>query len=175
MNSILLEGIVSYNRAMHFLLHICRLRDYLEQLAESYPIKTIPQLIVRDTYGCALYPALPDTALTFTPDLENQIILLSNTTHSLSITLPSSLSSVIGGSHPALTFCAFKNEALFVRREAYLNATGQQFIKLASKVVLARLSGGVAVKDLNDPITISFTQVVSVVAEWIEFLMNNGT
>lgn len=119
-----------------------RMHHLIDQLTESYPIDEVPQLVVRDNFGCSLYPSLGDGALSFSPALGGVI------------TLPASLSATLP-SQPSLVFCAYKNEALFIRRE---NSLGQGSITLASGVVSARFSGELEVSGLEDPIVISFSK-----------------
>ena len=136
-----------------------RLLSLVEQLTEFYPIQQIPpQLIIRDTFGCALYPALDGGALSFSPDLQDDIELISAATPTVSMRLPSSLPSAIGDSRPALAYCGFKGEGLFIRRQSYLTASGREFFELASNVVFARLSRGVVVENLQEPVMMTFAK-----------------
>lgn len=131
----------------------------MDQLTEFYPIRQVPQPIVRDMFGCSLYPTLGVNPLSFSPFFGNSVQLQGTATPSLSLTLPASLSGAIGQtSPPSLAFCGYRGESLFVRRESYLVASGRSTLLVASNVVSARLSGGVKVSALQDPVKMSFNK-----------------
>ena len=123
----------------------------MEQLVEFYPITQVPQPIVRQMFGCSLYPSLSTQELSFSPSLGDTIQLDSQANPSLSITLPGSLSSVVD-QNAAPAFCAYRTESLFVRRESYLIASGRNILMVSSSVVSARLSLGLRVSGLVDPV-----------------------
>ena len=135
-----------------------RLLSLLDQLTGAYPIQ---QVFIGDTFGCSLYPSVQSAPLSFSPDLSGDIQLVSDTP-TLRLTLPSSLPSAAQSS-TGLTYCGFKGEGFFLRRESWLAASGQSTIVLASHVVSAKLSEGAVTTNLFDSITISFskTQVCS--------------
>ena len=85
--------------------------------------------------------------------------MISAATPTVSMRLPSSLPSAIGDSRPALAYCGFKGEGLFIRRNS--SDQDQGSFELASNVVFARLSGGVVVENLDEPVQMVFikTQV----------------
>ena len=136
---------------------------------ENYPITQTPQPVVRDTFGCSLYPSLGNEALSFSPSLGDSIDLEASTADpSLSITLPETLAEDYGlsdtqASQPSLSFCAYKSPALFVRRESYLRESGRGSLQVASNIVSARISLTERVTDLSDFVKMSFmkTQVFS--------------
>lgn len=154
----------SYYRSVHTQLLLChltclnhRLRYVLNQLTEIYPIDQIPQPIIRNMFGCSLYPTFNDQGLTFSPFLGDEIQLSEDEVPSFSITLPGSLTDAVDESlSPSVLFCAFRTEGLFVRRESYLTETGRSSLVLASNVACARLSLGVIVSDLTEPVRITF-------------------
>ena len=137
---------------------ICRLLDVIYQLTESYPIQQVPTCFSRDAFGCCLYPAIGNEALSFSPNLEDNLELLESTDPSLSITLPGSLSSSLS-SRPGLSFCGYREESLFIRRESYLGNSALGSLTLASRVVSARLFQGVVASNLEEPIRMSFKKI----------------
>lgn len=118
---------------------------------EFYPITQIPHPIVRGMFGCSLYSSLSSQGLSFNPSLGDTIQLDGQANPSLSIALPGSLSSAVGP-NVAPAFCAYRTESLFVRRETYMIASG---LVVSSSVVSARLSLGVQVSGLVDPVRMS--------------------
>ena len=117
----------------------------------NYPISATPQHIIRDTFGCSLYPSLEETALSFSPYLGDTIDLVSNPAPNLTITLPETLAEDAGiGSQPSLSFCGYKTEALFVQRESYLQDSGRGSLQLSSGVVSTTLSLGITVTGLTE-------------------------
>ncbi len=136
-----------------------RILGVIEELTEFYPISQTPQPIVREMFGCSLYPALGNEALSFSPELGGDVVQLQAAAEpTLTLSLPASLSSTVPD-QPALSFCAYKEEGLFTRRRSYLAALGQGSITLASNVVSARLSRGVVVTNLKDPVRMSFSKI----------------
>ena len=137
-----------------------RLRNFLNQLVDLYPISEIPQPVIRDTFGCSIYPSLnTQSALTFSPSVGDEIQLSADNVPSFSIALPGSLTDAIDATQsPAALFCAFRDEGLFVRRESYLSQTGRDTLVLSSNVACARVTLGVTVSTLTDPVTIIFTK-----------------
>ena len=133
---------------------ICRLLGVIDQLTESYPIQQTPQPLSRDAFQCSLYPALGNEALSFSPEFEENGKLPG----SASITLPGSLSSSLS-SRPGLSFCGYREESLFIRREKYLGNSAQGSLTLASRVVSARLFQGVVASNLEEPIRMSFKKI----------------
>ena len=132
----------------------------IDQLTESYPIQQVPTCVSRDAFGCCLYPAIGNEALSFSPQIGATIQLQGSTNPSLNITLPASLSSAISN-QPGVSFCAYKDGSLFIRRDSYLMESGQTSTMLASHVIGAKLHMGVTARNLQDPnrITFSKTQV----------------
>ena len=136
---------------------LCRIRDQLDQLLETYPIRDTPQLVIRDMFGCSLYPDLGDTALSFSPGLGDAIQLVAAPTPNLTITLPDTLVADAGFSTPpSLVFCGYKSESLFVRRESYLEDTGRGSLQLASGVVSARPAMSQRVTGLTENVKMTF-------------------
>lgn len=128
------------------------------RLTESYPIQqTPPQCVARDTFGCCLYPSIGDLELSFSPAVGDTILLQGAANPTVTLTLPAALSFSLP-SQPSLSFCVYKDESLFIRRESHLRATGQTSTILASSVVGARFSGGVVLNNLQTPVRISFTK-----------------
>ena len=127
------------------------------QLTESYPIQQVPTCFSRDTFGCCLYPAIGNEALSFSPEIGDTIQLQGSTNPSLNITLPASLSSAISN-QPGVSFCAYK-EGLFIRRDSYLMESGQTSTVLASHVIGAKLHMGVTARNLQDPVRITFSKI----------------
>lgn len=135
----------------------CRIRGQLDRLMESYPISETPQHVIRDTFGCSLYPSLADTALSFSPSLGDTIELAAASAPNLTITLPETLAADAGISTPlSLAFCGYKTEALFVRRESYLEDSGRGSLQLSSGVVSARPSLSERVTGLTENVKMTF-------------------
>lgn len=124
---------------------------------EFYPITETPQPIVRRMFGCSLYPSqsLTDQGLNFSPSLGDTIQLQGQANPTLSIALPGALSDVVAP-NVAPNFCAYKTESLFIRRETYLVTSGRDTLVISSGVVSARLSLGVRVSNLVEPVRMSF-------------------
>lgn len=136
-----------------------RLLNVMNQLTEFYPITQIPTPIVRDMFGCSLYPSLGGQPLTFSPSVGDNIQLEEAANPSLSIALPVSLGAASGlSTPPSLAFCAHKTGGFFVRRRSYLAQGSQGALKLSSNVASARLSMGVTVRGLQDPVKMTFSK-----------------
>lgn len=119
---------------------------------EFYPITQIPQPIVRQMFGCSLYPSLGTGGLSFSPSFSDSIQLAAQEDPDLNIALPPTLSATVE-QNVAPAFCAYRTDSLFVRRESYLIASGRNTLVVSSSVVTARLSLGVKVSGLVDPVT----------------------
>lgn len=129
----------------------------LDELVEFYPISQVPQPIVRNMFGCSLYPSLGNQGLLFSPSVGEEIQLVEQANPSLNIALPGSLSGAVG-QDAGLAFCAYREESLFIRRETYLIQSGRNSLVVASNVVSARLSLGLKVSNLVEPVRMSFTR-----------------
>ena len=137
----------------------CRLLGLLDQIVESYPVGQSPQPVVRDMFGCVVHQARPSQSISFNAAIADTIQVTNVVNPHLTITTPSSLLDQLSiSSTLSLAFCVFKDESLFVRRSSYLIDQNRASFQLGSSVVSARLSGGVSVKDLEDPVDMTFTR-----------------
>ena len=128
---------------------------------ESYPIRQTPQGVIRDTFGCSLYPSLSGNELSFSPSLGDTISLADTDMPSgsnLTITLPETLAEDVGFSstQASLSFCGYKTEALFSRRGSYLEDSGRGNLQVSSGIVSARLSLTERVTDLSENVKMIF-------------------
>lgn len=132
-------------------VYTCRILYQLKKLIESYPISQTPQHVIRDTFGCSIYPSLEDAELSFSPQLADTIELMDAPAPNLTITLPETLAEDAGiTTQPSLAFCGYKTEALFVRRESYLQESDRGSHQLSSGVASAALSMNITVTGLNE-------------------------
>ena len=128
---------------------------------ESYPILQTPQPVIRETFGCSLYPRLGASEISFSPSLGDMIdVTEAISGPNLTITLPERLAEDAGfsGTPPSLSFCGYKTEALFVRRGSYLEESGRGDLELNSGVVSARLAVTERVTDLSKHVKIMFVK-----------------
>ena len=119
---------------------------------EAYPITQSPQSLRRDMYGCIVYSITTPEDITFSPSLTDSMITLMGTSNpDLSFTVPSSATS--GNTPTSLTFCVFRDEKLFIRRE---DNRGSSFV--GGSVVCASFAGDLSVSNLQDPVSMTFTK-----------------
>lgn len=125
---------------------------------ENYPITQTPQHVVRDTFGCSLYPALTNSVLSFSASFGDTIDLESSSSSpNLTITLPGTLAEDIGlSTPPSLAFCGYSTQTLFVRRDSYLQNSGRGILQVASGIVSARPAVSMRFTDLTETVRMTF-------------------
>lgn len=142
-----------------------RLRTLLHILTEAYPIEVTPQPIIRNMFGCSAYPSLDDDGIDFSASFGDQITLNGDGTSTISIELPGSVSDSLNGTvSPSVIFCTYRTQGLYLSREQYLMDSGNDDLVIGSNIASARLSGGIMVTSLTDPVVIVFmkTDTVSI-------------
>lgn len=129
-----------------------------DYLVEHYPITQNPQPLTMDTFGCLIYEiANPPHLIDFRPGLDNgQFQLIGAAEPVLTFTLPASVTTGLNPTPRSAALCVFENQAMFLRRNSYSLDNNQTDLLVGSYVVAARLAGGVLVKDLQDPVAMSF-------------------
>ena len=140
----------------------------LDTLMENYPITQTPQPVIRDTFGCSLYPSLGGNALSFSPALGDTIDLTATSADpNVTITLPETLAidAGISSTPTSLAFCGYKTETLFVRRDSYLQDSDRGDLQLSGGVVSARLALTERVTGLSENVKITiFKQEASFIS-----------
>lgn len=140
-------------------LYVSRLRDMVEQLIDHYPLdgqKSLP--LKTKTFACIIHNITNPRLINFTPAVVMNNILFDTESPDDTFTLPASVTNGLTPLPPTAAFCIFVNEGLFLRRNSYLVNEKQTDLHVGGYVVSARLSGGVNVQDLPEPVVMSFIQ-----------------
>ena len=131
----------------------------LDFLLEFYPLNETPQPVTTETFGCLIHNmSRAPPLIQFTPTVGDQIIVSGGAEPSATIDFPVSATTGLNLTQHSVALCLFKNEALFQRRNSFLLANNRTQLLVGSFVVSARVPGGVAVKDLQEPVEISFVR-----------------
>lgn len=142
-----------------------RLLAALNTITDNYPAPstTVPNLISLDTFSLLIYPPVNTTAfsgqpvslsmngtISSGPDRDTQTSLAS-------IVIPSTLFhglSVPPGTH--LVCVAFTSDSLFSVRQKYIESENRSSHHVGSAVLSARVTNGVKVVGLMDPVVLNF-------------------
>lgn len=130
----------------------------IDDLADNLPVEdNSPMVLVFITFGLIVYPSVTPEA--FTGQRVSASDIDDNSDSEASIDLPSTL--FLGLPNPLqsrrVVFGLFQNEALFVRRQTYLQQNNRINNLVGSDAVIsARISGGERVMGLSDPVEIQF-------------------
>ena len=145
----------------------------MDRLADSYPVTSNPQLIVRKMYVIIIYASLSaqnfqgqavfaDIGAEFAVDAFQTSHITFDTfagVPTASIAVPSSLlreANPPGDDH-RIVFNFFLTDGLFVQRQSFISENGLADTKLGGLAVAAHIGGGVKVAGLEKPINMSFT------------------
>lgn len=133
----------------------------LEQLVDAYPLDQTPQPIIRETFGCLVFSLVRGQAINFNAAVEDKVMVLEVDRPSVSVVIPSSLfDQLTGSTSPSdIAFCAYKDHSLFVTRDSYLVQQGRGRDRYGGNAVSARLSGGLSVKNLEEPVELTFVKL----------------
>ena len=152
------------------LLLFLRIRSMLDQLADAYPLTRNPTIIARDTFAIVIYSGVNPASFagqTVTALMGNTFQFRGFTIENIgqqalneatgSITLPRTLFNGRNLVRPVkLVFNMYLTESLFVRRQQYLMQTNRTYNRLGSIVMAARISGGVRISGLEQPVQQSY-------------------
>ena len=147
-----------------------RIRSMLDQLADTYPLTRNPTIIARDTFAIVIYSGVNPASFagqTVTALMGNTFQFRGFTIENIgqqalneatgSITLPRTLFNGRNLVRPVkLVFNMYLTESLFVRRQQYLMQTNRTYNRLGSIVMAARISGGVRISGLEQPVQQSY-------------------
>ena len=156
-----------------------RILDNLNELTDTYPLpEEPPLLLLQEMFAVVILFDIDSTtysgsSVAFslgnssdTGFTEDDIVLdATDSSNGLaSISLSESLSTVLEGHEDSrVVFTAYATEGLFLEREEYIAENNLTNHVLGSVVVSARVSGGIAVSDIEEVVTLIFVknQVVS--------------
>ena len=137
----------------------------LDLITDNYPVFSTsePESISLDTFSLLIFPPVD------TKTFPGQSIAVSSSgelssdqpqdpeTSSTSLQIPSSLFRDLSvPSETQIAYTAFKKNSLFIRRRSYLESSNHTSYRVGSAVLSARVSGGVKVTGLSDPVTLTF-------------------
>ena len=128
----------------------------IDELADTLPTDgDTQQTVAFATYAIIVYPVIIPS--TFTGE-KISAADFGGDDDSATIDIPSTLFTGLGNllQPRRMVYGMFRNEALFTRRQAYLEASGRINNRLGSVVLSARITGVQIVTGLTDPVQIQF-------------------
>ena len=153
---------------------LCRIRDSLNELTDTYPLpEEPPLLLLQEMFAVVILFDIDSTtysgsSVAFslgnssdTGFTEDDIVLdATDSSNGLaSISLSESLSTVLEGHEDSrVVFTVYATEGLFLEREEYIDINNRTNYTLGSVVVSARVSGGVAVSGIEDVVRLTFAK-----------------